>query len=96
MAMQASVKAPVRLAASSGAVLASARELCARVLREAKAGRDPAAEKRRRRELQHAAESDTLRAVSAEFLRRHPTSPLTKYEELTRANVHLGTSGVQP
>ena len=30
--------------------LAAARELCARVLREAKAGRDPAAERRRQRE----------------------------------------------
>jgi integrase len=50
--------------------LASARELCARVLREAKAGRDPAAERRKQRELEHAAESDTLQAVSEEFLRR--------------------------
>jgi integrase len=50
--------------------LASARELCARVLREAQAGPDPAAEKRRRREHQHAAEADTLQAVCEEFLRR--------------------------
>jgi integrase len=52
--------------------LAAARELCARVLREAKAGRDPAAERRKQRELEAAAESDTLQAVSEEFLRRHP------------------------
>ena len=52
--------------------LAAARELCARVLREAKAGRDPAADRRQQREQQRAAESDTLRAVSEEFLRRHP------------------------
>jgi integrase len=50
--------------------LAAARELCARVLREAKAGRDPAAERRHQRDLEHAAESDTLRSISEEFLRR--------------------------
>ena len=50
--------------------LASARELCARVLREAQAGRDPAAERRSRREQQRAAEADTLQAVGEEFLRR--------------------------
>ena len=70
MAMQASVKAPVR---SSGIIWRGLgerpRELCARVLREAKAGRDTAAEKRRRREQQHAAESDTLRAADRHALR---------------------------
>jgi integrase len=50
--------------------LANARELCARVLREAKAGRDPAAERRRQRELEHAAAADTLESVAEEFLRR--------------------------
>jgi integrase len=50
--------------------LASARELCARVLREAQAGRDPAATKRQQREQQHAAEADTLQAIGEEFLRR--------------------------
>ena len=50
--------------------LAAARELATKTLREIQAGRDPAVEKRRRREQQHAAESDTLRAVSEEFLRR--------------------------
>src|SRR5262249_31516544 len=50
--------------------LASARELCARVLREAAAGRDPAAARRRQREAKHAAEADTLESVCEEFLRR--------------------------
>ena len=50
--------------------LAAARELATKILREIQAGRDPAVEKRQRREQQHAAESDTLRAVSEEFLRR--------------------------
>ena len=50
--------------------LAAARELATKTLREIQAGRDPAVAKRQRRERQHAAESDTLRAVSEEFLRR--------------------------
>ena len=51
--------------------LASARELCARVLREAQAGRDPAAEKRQRREREHAAGAETLWSVCQEHLRRN-------------------------
>ena len=51
--------------------LASARELCARVLREAQAGRDPAEEKRQRREQQHAAGAETLWSVCQEHLRRN-------------------------
>jgi integrase len=50
--------------------LASARELCARILREVQAGRDPAAVKRQRREQEHAAASDTFQAIAEEFLRR--------------------------
>jgi hypothetical protein len=50
--------------------LASARELCARVLREAQAGHDPAVAKRQRREQQRAAKADTLQAVCEEHLRR--------------------------
>ena len=50
--------------------LAAARELATRTLREIQAGHDPAAEKRKRRELEHAAEADTLQAISEEFLRR--------------------------
>jgi len=52
--------------------LAAARELATRTLREVQTGHDPAVAKRKRREEQHAAGSDTLRAVSEEFLRRHP------------------------
>jgi integrase len=51
--------------------LPHARELCARVLREAQAGDDPAAKKRQRREAQHAAGADTLQAVCQEHLRRN-------------------------
>ena len=51
--------------------LASARELAARVLREAQAGRDPAAEKRQRREREHAAGAETLWSVCQEHLRRN-------------------------
>src|SRR5262249_36592711 len=46
------------------------RELCARALREAQAGRDPAVTRRQQRELERAAEADTLQAVCEEFLRR--------------------------
>jgi len=41
------------------------------VLREAQAGRDPAVAKRQRRELEHAAGADTLRAVCEEHVRRN-------------------------
>jgi integrase len=50
--------------------LAAARELATKALRQAKAGADPVAAKRKRREEALAAESDTLRAISEEFLRR--------------------------
>jgi integrase len=50
--------------------LASARELCARVLREAQAGRNPALKKRQQREEQAAAEADTFQTIAEEFLRR--------------------------
>jgi integrase len=52
--------------------LVAARELAARARRQAKAknGTDPAAAKRRQREEELAAESDTLRAISEEYLRR--------------------------
>jgi integrase len=50
--------------------LAAARELCARVLRESAAGRDPAAEKRLRRKREREAQADTLEAICREYLRR--------------------------
>ena len=50
--------------------LAAARELATRALRQAKSGADPAAAKRKKREQELAAESDTLRAISEEYLRR--------------------------
>jgi integrase len=50
--------------------LAAARELATKALREARAGKNPAAEKRKQREEQLAAESDTLQAICAEYLRR--------------------------
>jgi integrase len=50
--------------------LLAARELATKALREAKAGNDPAAAKARKRHEQRAAESDTLKAIAAEYLRR--------------------------
>jgi integrase len=50
--------------------LASARQLATTALRQAKSGTDPTAHKRKRREQQHATETDTLKAISEEYLRR--------------------------
>jgi integrase len=50
--------------------LLAARELATKALREAKSGNDPSAAKARKRQEQLAAESDTLMAISAEYLRR--------------------------
>jgi integrase len=50
--------------------LAAARERATRALREAKSGHDPCAAKQRKRQEERAAESDTLRAISEEYLRR--------------------------
>src|SRR5262249_35764358 len=50
--------------------LAAARQLATKALREAKAGHDPAAAKRKRKEAQHAAEADTFEAIAQEYLRR--------------------------
>jgi hypothetical protein len=50
--------------------LAAARLLAATALLQVQAGRDPAAEKRAKREAENAAEADTLEAVAEEFLRR--------------------------
>jgi integrase len=50
--------------------LAAAREMCAKALREARAGRDLADERRRAREQEHAGKADTFEAVAEEFLRR--------------------------
>ena len=50
--------------------LMAARELAIKALRQVKSGIDPAAEKRKKREAESAAEADTLRAVADEYLRR--------------------------
>jgi integrase len=50
--------------------LAAARELATKALRQARAGADPCATKQRQRQEQLAAESDTLAAIAAEYLRR--------------------------
>jgi integrase len=50
--------------------LAAARELATKALRQARAGADPCAAKQRRRQEERAAESDTLAALAAEYLRR--------------------------
>ena len=50
--------------------LAAARALATKALREARAGADPCAAKQRARQVQRAAESDTLENIAAEYLRR--------------------------
>jgi integrase len=50
--------------------LAAARELATKALRQARAGADPCAAKQRARQEELAAESDTLGAIAAEYLRR--------------------------
>ena len=50
--------------------LAVARQLATQALREARSGQDPTETKRRKRKEQHAAEGDTLQAISEEYLRR--------------------------
>ena len=69
--------------------LASARELCARVLREAQAGRDPAEEKRQRREGEHAAAADTFEAVTREHLKREASRNLRSLDSLRRPDLEL-------
>ena len=68
---------------------ASARELCARVLRKAQAGRDPAVAKRQRRELEHAAAADTLEAVCEERLRRESGRELRTLDSQRRPDLEL-------
>jgi integrase len=50
--------------------LLAARQLAVTALRQARAGEDPCAAKQRRRQEERAAESDTLAAIAAEYLRR--------------------------
>jgi integrase len=50
--------------------LAAGRELATKALRQARAGNDPCAAKRRARQEELAGESDTLSAIAAEYLRR--------------------------
>jgi integrase len=69
--------------------LAHARELCARVLREAQAGSDPAQAKRQRREQQHAAEANTLQAICEEHLRREAGRNLRTLDSLRRPDLEL-------
>jgi integrase len=52
--------------------LASARELCTRALRQAASGTDPTAVKRKHRVAQRSDETDTLTAITQEYLRRKP------------------------
>jgi integrase len=53
--------------------LVAARSLCAEALRQAHSGNDPVAARQRKRQEQLAAESDTLQAISEEYLRREGT-----------------------
>jgi integrase len=50
--------------------LAAARELATKALRQARAGADPCAAKQQAKAAERAAESDTLAAIAAEYLRR--------------------------
>jgi integrase len=72
--------------------LAAARELATKALREAKSGRDPAAEKQRARQEERAAESDTLAAIAAEYLRRE--GPRLRTFNQRRSDLALLTDGV--
>jgi integrase len=67
--------------------LAAARALCAQSLREARAGKDPAEERRRRRKQEGASLSDTLEAVAQEFLRRR--GPELRTVSQRRADLEL-------
>ena len=61
--------------------LASARELATQALRAVAAGRDPAEDKKQRREQQHAAKADSLEAVCKEHLRREAAHNLRTLEK---------------
>jgi integrase len=76
--------------------LADARELCARVLREAKAGRDPAAERRQQRELEHAGASDSLQGVCEEHLRREAPRLRTLGQRRADLELFYGSLGQLP
>ena len=68
--------------------LAAARELATKALREARSRKnDPAAAKQRARQKARAAESDTLRAISEEYLRRE--GPRMRTLNQRRADLEL-------
>ena len=67
--------------------LAAARELATKALRQAKSGSDPCAAKQRARQQERAAESDTLRAISDEYLRRE--GPRLRTLNQRRADLEL-------
>src|SRR5262249_57090441 len=67
--------------------LAAARELATKALRQARAGNDPAAAKRKRNEEQRAGEADTLRAIAEEYLRRE--GPRLRTLRQRRADLEL-------
>jgi integrase len=74
--------------------LAAARELCTKVLRQAKSGTDPAAAQRRKKQEQAAAESDTLQAIIAEYLRREGSKLRTLNQR--RSDLELLASALGP
>ena len=67
--------------------LAAARELATKALRQAKSGSDPCAAKQRARQQERAAESETLRAISDEYLRRE--GPRLRTLNQRRADLEL-------
>jgi integrase len=76
--------------------LAAARELATKALREAKAGLDPAARKRKRRADQRAAEADTLRAIAEEYLRREGPRLRTLNQRRSDLELLYGSLGRLP
>jgi hypothetical protein len=73
--------------------LHAARELAIKAMRQAKAGVDPCASKRRKREEQFARESDTLAAVAAEYLRQE--GPKLRTLSQRKADLGLLCAGIK-
>jgi integrase len=76
--------------------LAAARELATKALRQAKSGNDPVAAKQRQRQEQLAAESDTLEAISAEYLRRKGPELRSLSQRRSDLELLYGPLGRQP
>jgi integrase len=77
--------------------LAAARSLCAEKLRQAKGGKtNPAAEKRQKRQQQHAAKAASFAAVAEEFLRREGPRLRTLGQRKADLGLLFAALGQQP